>query len=239
VIPLWDRNETRRRPVVTYLIFAANLALYAYTATLPGLEAEHFVERFGLVPRVLTGDGLLVLRSQGGGLGALVTPLTSMFLHGSALHVGSNLLFLHVFGDNVEDALGRGRYLAFYLLSGLAAAATQVLADPTSATPMIGASGAISGVLAAYVLLYPGARVVTLTPIFLVLELPALVFIFLWFGLQLVSGLTSLGEAGPGGGVAWFAHIGGFGAGFALVYLGIFGRQPSAAAGDCGPRRLR
>jgi membrane associated rhomboid family serine protease len=103
---------------------------------------------------------------------------------------------------------------------------------------MVGASGAISGVLAAYVVLFPGARVVTLTPILLIIELPALIFIFLWFGIQLVSGLTSLGEAGPGGGVAWFAHIGGFGAGFVLVHLWLSGLgAPRATAGDCGRRR--
>jgi len=162
-------------------------------------------------------------RMAGGALGSWVTPFTSMFLHGGVLHVGLNMLFLHVFGDNVEDVLGRARFLAFYVLCGLGAVVGQVLVDPDSTVPMIGASGAISGVLAAYVTLFPHARVVTLIPIFIFIhfvELPAAIFIVLWFLLQLVQGYLALGMIAEGaGGVAWFAHIGGFLAGLVCVRL--------------------
>jgi membrane associated rhomboid family serine protease len=139
------------------------------------------------------------------------------------LHLGSNMLFLHVFGDNVEDVLGRGRFVLFYLVCGLGAVAGQILVDPGSVVPMIGASGAISGVLAGYMTLFPHARVVTLVPIFIFIhfmDLPAGFFIVLWFALQLVQGYLSLGIiAEGGGGVAWFAHIGGFLAGLVCVRL--------------------
>jgi membrane associated rhomboid family serine protease len=213
VIPLWDINATRRRPIVTYALFVTNLAVFAYMAMLPDAEAQHFVSRFAFVPAVLTDGELTVRRSDGGALGALVTPLTSMFLHGNGVHIAGNLLFLHVFGDNVEDVLGRPRFIAFYLGCGVVAAAAQMLVAPGSSTPMVGASGAISGVLAAYVVLFPGARVVTLM-LFFLLEVPAIVFIVVWFALQVLSGLTSLGDvAAGGGGIAWFAHLGGFAAG--------------------------
>ncbi|MDH3843669.1 MAG: rhomboid family intramembrane serine protease, partial [Myxococcales bacterium] len=167
-----------------------------------------------------------------GALGSLVTPFTSMFLHGGLLHLGSNMLFLHVFGDNVEDVLGRGRFLVFYALCGLGAAAGQVMVDTNSMVPMIGASGAISGVLAGYVMLFPHARIVTLVPIFIFIhfmEIPAGIFIVLWFVLQLVLGYLSLGilAEGGSGGVAWFAHIGGFLAG--LVCIRLFYRKPKAS----------
>jgi membrane associated rhomboid family serine protease len=216
VIPLYDIHRTRRRPVMTYLLFALNLGLFAYVARLPELVAEELVLRYGLVPSVITGGGWLVPRTHGGALGALVTPFTSMFLHGSALHVAGNLLFLHVFGDNVEDTFGRLRFVLFYVACGLGAALAQVAIDPHSVTPMIGASGAISGVLAAYVVLFPGARVVTLSPFFLLIELPAVGFIALWFVIQVLSGLGSLWGSSAGG-VAWFAHLGGFGVGYLIV----------------------
>lgn len=217
MIPLWDINATRRRPLVTYALIFANLAVFAWMVLLPDDATQRFVERFALIPAVLTQGDLFLPRSAGGALGALITPLTSMFLHGNGAHIGSNLLFLHVFGDNVEDVLGRARFVAFYLACGLAAAVAQTLVDPSSATPMVGASGAISGVLAAYVVLFPGARVVTLV-VFFLLEVPAGIFIVVWFALQLASGLTSLGDVvAGGGGVAWFAHLGGFVAGIALM----------------------
>jgi membrane associated rhomboid family serine protease len=144
-------------------------------------------------------------------------------MHGGWLHVIGNMWFLWVFGDNVEDAMGRLRYVVFYVACGLAAVVAQVLIDPGSSVPMVGASGAIAGVLGAYVVLYPRARIVTLVPIFIILqfvELPAFVFIFVWFGLQLLSGWASLGTVGQDvGGTAFFAHIGGFVCGLALVFL--------------------
>jgi membrane associated rhomboid family serine protease len=148
------------------------------------------------------------------------TVITSMFLHGGFLHLLGNMWYLWLFGDNVEDAMGRARFLVFYLLSGVAAALAQVLMGPGSRIPMVGASGAISGVLGGYILLYPHARILTLIPIFFIaqiVEVPALIMLGLWFLIQLMSGLGSLGfEAG---GVAWFAHVGGFLAGMGLVWI--------------------
>jgi membrane associated rhomboid family serine protease len=223
VIPIRDLNETRRTPIVTWTLIATNVLIFVAGLSLGEKGAESAVMRYGLIPDVLVNGDWNNLRSAGGALGSWVTPITSMFLHGGLLHLGSNMLFLHVFGDNVEDVLGRGRFVLFYVLCGLGAVVGQVLVDPSSMVPMIGASGAISGVLAGYVTLFPHARVVTLIPIFIFIhfmEVPAAIFIVLWFLLQLVQGYLSLGMiAEGGGGVAWFAHIGGFLAGILLIRL--------------------
>ncbi len=217
MIPIRDHNPTTSRPYVIYALVAANALIWLLEVGVEWTQGEGalaaLVQRFGLVPYFLVVSPTL---------GSWVTPFTSMFMHGGWLHVIGNMWFLWVFGDNVEDRLGRVRFVVFYLLCGLAAAGAQVAIDPTSAVPMVGASGAIAGVLAAYVVLHPRARVTTLVPFFFLMfvELPAWVFIFVWFGIQLVSGfgsLTVLGEAS--GGTAFFAHIGGFVAGLALVKL--------------------
>jgi membrane associated rhomboid family serine protease len=230
VIPIRDLNHRQRTPVVTWTLIAANVAVFIGSLGLGSADAEGLVMRFGVIPDVLVHGSWTLPRAEGGALGSWVTPFTSMFLHGGVLHLGSNMLFLHVFGDNVEDVLGRGRFLFFYLLCGLGAVLGQVLVDPTSMVPMIGASGAISGVLAGYVTLFPHARVVTLVPIFIFIhfmEVPAGIFIVLWFVLQLVQGYLSLGMIAEGaGGVAWFAHIGGFLAG--LVFIRVLYRTPKA-----------
>lgn len=224
MIPIRDLNETRRTPIVTWALIAANILVFVGSLRLGTDGAEALVMRFGVIPDVLVHGSWITPRTEGGSLGSWVTPVTSMFLHGGLLHLGSNMLFLHIFGDNVEDVLGRMRFIAFYLVCGLGAVVGQVLIDPSSMVPMIGASGAISGVLAGYVTLFPHARVVTLIPIFIFIhfmEVPAGIFIILWFVLQLVQGYLSLGMiAEGGGGVAWFAHIGGFLAG--LVAIRVF-----------------
>ena len=229
MIPIRDRNDTRRAPVVTWTLIAANVLIFAWSMASGATHAESVVMRFGVIPDVLAHGDWGLMRTSGGAIGSVVTPFTSMFLHGGVLHLGFNMLFLHVFGDNVEDVLGRGRFVAFYALCGLGAVAGQVLVDTSSMVPMIGASGAISGVLAGYLILFPHARVVTLIPIFIFIrfvELPAAVFIIVWFGLQLVLGYLSLGLLSEGGsGVAWFAHIGGFLAG--LVSVRFFYRTPN------------
>ena len=223
MIPIRDINQTRRRPVVTWALIGANVLIFVGSLSLGRTEAEALVLRFGVIPDVIVHGDWTVTRADGGALGSWVTAFTSMFLHGGLLHLGSNMLFLHVFGDNVEDVLGRGRFLLFYTLCGLGAVAGQILVDPNSMVPMIGASGAISGVLAGYLTLFPHARVVTLIPIFIFIhfmEVPAGIFIVLWFVLQLVLGYLSLGViADGGGGVAWFAHIGGFLAGLVCVRM--------------------
>jgi membrane associated rhomboid family serine protease len=215
---------------VTWTLIAANVLIFIISLGSGSQGAEALVMRFGVIPDVLLHGSWSLPRAEGGALGSWVTPFTSMFLHGGVLHLGSNMLFLHVFGDNVEDVLGRGRFMLFYLLCGLGAVAGQVLIDPTSMVPMIGASGAISGVLAGYVILFPHARVVTLIPIFIFIhfmEVPAGIFIILWFVLQLVQGYLSLGMIAEGaGGVAWFAHIGGFLAG--LVFIRVLYAKPKA-----------
>jgi membrane associated rhomboid family serine protease len=206
MIPLRDNIRAASRPVVTYALIGLNLAVFAYEFLL-GPAGADFLYTFGLVPaRLLRGE-----------LGDPVTwlpVLTSMFLHAGLLHVAGNMLFLWVFGDNVEDRMGKPVYLAFYLIAGLVAAAAQVALAPGSRIPIVGASGAVAGVLGAYIVLYPRARVLTLVPIFVFIqfmELPAFVVLGLWFLLQFANGwlVLAAGEGG-GGGVAWWAHIGGF-----------------------------
>lgn len=216
---------------MTWALIAANVLIFVASLSLGSRGSEALVMRFGVIPDVLVNGSWALPREAGGALGSWVTPFTSMFLHGGLLHLGSNMLFLHVFGDNVEDVLGRGRFVFFYLLCGLGAVVGQILVDPTSMVPMIGASGAISGVLAGYVTLFPHARVVTLIPIFIFIhfmEVPAGIFIVLWFVLQLVQGYLSLGMiAEGGGGVAWFAHIGGFLAGLVFIRF-LYKKKPRA-----------
>jgi membrane associated rhomboid family serine protease len=206
LIPLRDLNPVRRRPLVTHALLAANLALFAYQVSLSRQQGELFAFRYGVVPYFLAEDFHAA---------SLSTPFTSMFLHNGFGHLLTNMWYLHLFADNVEDALGKLRFLAFYLACGLAAAAAHVFVDPESRIPMIGASGAISGVLGAYLRLFPFARVITLVLIF-VRELPALIFIVIWFAVQLFNGVGSLGHAETGE-VAFFAHVGGFVAGLLLI----------------------
>ena len=221
MIPLRDNIPSRRAPVATCALIAINVVVYFFLEPSPGTPAgTRFAFAWGLVPADLLGG----VPRVGHPVPVSWTVITSMFLHGGILHILGNMWFLWLFGDNVEDALGRARFLVFYLLSGVAAALAQVLMGPGSRIPMVGASGAISGVLGGYILLYPHARVLTLIPIFFfaqIAEIPAFIMLGLWFLIQLVSGLGSLGfEAG---GVAWFAHVGGFLAGMVLVRM--FQRQ--------------
>jgi len=226
VIPLRDINHAATRPFATYAILAANTAVFLYQLTLQGNAEHSFIFEHGFVPRDF---------SRGDQLGAFVDALTSMFMHGGLMHFASNMWFLHVFGDNVEDALGTRRYVGFYLACGLVAAAAQYAIKPDSAIPMVGASGAIAGVLGAYLKLFPRARVLALIPIFIIItvrELPAVLFLAIWFGFQLLQGVGSLGISVEGGGVAFFAHIGGFVAGVALVM--ILGRRGGPRGGPRG-----
>ena len=181
----------------------------------PGLN-RFFFFRYGIVPTdvVTAFSGYQYLDA--------ITPFfTSMFLHGGWLHLAGNMLYLWIFGDNIEDRLGHGRYFAFYVLCGLAAGALHVIMDPLSGIPTVGASGAISGVLGAYLVLFPRARVLTVIPVFVFIqlaELPAIIVLAFWFIIQFFNGLVSFGvETGGSGGVAWWAHIGGFLAGFLLI----------------------
>jgi membrane associated rhomboid family serine protease len=213
IIPIRDTIPSSRVPVVNFALIAANVIVFLYQVSL-GEEILPFVERYAVIPARLLGGGPLSARE-------LMTPVTAMFLHAGWLHMLGNMLYLHIFGDNVEDTLGHGTFLCFYLACGVASFAVQILFQPASAVPNLGASGAIAGVLGAYFVRFPRARVVTLLPLFVVftmVEIPAVVFLGLWFLFQFLSGAVSLGRASAAsGGVAWWAHIGGFVAGAVLM----------------------
>ncbi|WNG43656.1 rhomboid family intramembrane serine protease [Archangium minus] len=233
MIPLSDDNPTLRTPIVTYLLLGAIGATWVFVqgAGLNTLALVSSVCNLGLVPGELTGGAPVGLEVPlGDGLACVVdqepinrlTPLTSMFLHGSWGHILGNCLFFWVFGNNVEDSMGRMRFLVFYVVCGLAAAAAQVAVDPSSPIPMVGASGAISGVMGAYLILYPRVRVNMLfifIIIFRIIPLPAWLVLLYWFGLQVITGLPQLNQlnAEGGSGVAVWAHVGGFVAGLVLV----------------------
>jgi len=234
MLPLRDKLPTRTTPWITWLLLAANIAAFLYTQAAVEAGYDDFLLDWGFVPRRFSQHPAAEFFTMG----------TAMFLHGGWLHLGGNMLFLWIFGDNVEDRMGKTRYLIFYLLAGIAAAAAQYFVDPASRIPMVGASGAIAGVLGAYGLLYPRSRITVVFPIFIFLqffELPAWVVIAEWFVLQLLNGVGSLGGSGATGGVAFFAHIGGFVAGLLLVKPLVKFPQLSPATSDSrrwqSPRR--
>ncbi|MBI5190211.1 MAG: rhomboid family intramembrane serine protease [Nitrospirae bacterium] len=210
MLPLKDDNPTRTLPFVTIGLIAVNAAVYIHMVLLGPIDVEGFVAEYALVPAGFFG-GAVGAASVG-----RASILTSMFMHGGLLHIGGNMLFLWIFGDNVEDRIGHVRFLLFYLACGLAAAFAHMLGDPSSSTPMIGASGAVSGVLGAYMLLFPGARVLTLVFVFL-MWVPAALVIGVWITVQILSSMESYGTGHTG--IAWTAHIGGFFAGMAIVLL--------------------
>ena len=236
---LADDNPTRRRPVATYVIIGLNVLVWASLQRFgfaPGFSES--LCRFGLVPgdllgNIYPGSKLRIAQNlicQFDGETNVIKLISSMFMHGGWLHLIGNMWFLWVFGDNVEDAMGAFRFTLFYLLSGLVASAAQIATDTSSVIPMVGASGAIGGVMGAYALLYPRARVRTL--IFLgffitTVSVPAVFILGWWFVVQLASGLPSLSH--HGGGVAFWAHIGGFVAGILLVTL--FRQRSSSTIG--------
>lgn len=212
MFPLKDTIRSRTFPIVNSIIIGINLLVFLYEFSL-GRQADNFINVFGLTPvRFYWG-----LRHDM--VDAVLPIFTSMFVHGGWLHVLGNMWFLYIFGDNVEDRLGHGMYLVFYLLCGVGAALSQTMLSPSSHMPMVGASGAIAGVLGAYFLLYPYARVLTLIPIFIfiqLIEVPAVVFLLIWFLFQFLQGAITPATQG---GTAWWAHIGGFVTGMALVFL--------------------
>jgi len=211
MIPLYDTLHSRRLPIVNWLLIALNVLVFLYEIQLSPSGLARLTGTWGLVPASLFAHPEV----------AWITILTSMFLHGGWFHILSNMWVLFIFGDNVEDRMGGSRYLVFYLLSGTAAALLQSFLLPGSREPMIGASGAIAGVLGAYLLLYPQARIASLVPIFFIftiIDVPAFIFLLFWFVSQLFSGWLTLGGAG-GSGVAWWAHVGGFVFGMLAVYV--------------------
>ena len=231
MIPLRDANPTRRRPVVTYTLIAICIVVFGLELWIQSTEADRALERF------LTQYGAVASRiTEAPTSSSLLGLITSQFLHGGWLHLGGNMLYLWIFGNNVEDRLGRLGYLLFYLAGGVVAGLTQVAIDPSSTAPLIGASGAIAAVLGAYLVLYPGARVLSLVFLgffYQLINVPALIVLALWFGLQLVSGFMSLGAGSAvDAGVAVFAHIGGF-------VLGVIVGAVIRSVGGPGSRDVR
>ena len=218
MIPIRDTIPAQRTAWVVRLLVLANIAVFLIEWRQgPALEA--FLYRFGVVPASwmsgAPGEGLAWIRR-------LIPLVSSQFLHGGLTHLGFNMLYLWIFGDNVEDRVGHGRFVVLYLGSGILAVATQVLANPHATAPMIGASGAIAGILGAYFLSFPFARVVTLLPLGLMwrtVELPAFVFLGVWFLLQWLQGAMTMGHVADVGGVAWWAHIGGFAGGLLFAVI--------------------
>lgn len=214
MIPLKDSNPTERFPVITVVFIALNVLVFLYQSSLGEDAVEYFVGAFSLVPARLFHAGTVLP----GPVPAGVTIFTSQFLHGGLFHLIGNMLYLWIFGNNVEDAMGRIRFVVFYLLCGALASMAHALMNTQSNIPMIGASGAVSGILGAYVLLYPKARVLTLFTLGFfvrIIEVPALMVLGFWFVFQFLNALVAKGA----GGVAWYAHIGGFFAGLALIIL--------------------
>jgi len=229
LIPLKDDIPSRSVPIVTVVLIVLNALVFLYQVALGddasargGSVAQAFVLEFGVTPCRLAGT----CPTPGDFPHPVLTVFTAMFMHGGLFHVAGNMLYLWIFGDNVEDTLGHARFLVFYLLSGAGAAIAQTLTDPTSRLPMVGASGAVSGVLGAYLLLFPYASVLTLLIFgffWRVVQVPAVIVLGFWIVVQLLSGYLTFSAAAAGrgetGGVAWFAHIGGFLIGMLLLVL--------------------
>ena len=212
MIPIKDDNPTRRFPLVTVALLAVNIAVFAYEVSLTEAEFLALLNRWAFVPARLAADP--------SSPEVWLTLVTAMFVHGGWLHLGGNMLYLWIFGNNVEDRLGRVRFVVFYLAAGIAATLVHMLVEGPQDIPLVGASGAIAGVLGAYLLLFPRAHVLVLIPIFFIIELarvPAAFVIGFWFLLQVLQGLGSITPGAAGGGIAWWAHVGGFVAGMALV----------------------
>jgi membrane associated rhomboid family serine protease len=208
MIPLRDSERSYGTPAVTIAIIAINVSVFLFEISLDPYSRNHFIGVYGAIPDRLT----------------LFSLVTSMFLHGGWMHLIGNMWFLWVFGDNIEEILGRGKYLLFYLACGVVAAMTHVFLNPLSRVPMVGASGAIAGVMGAYVVKFPRSSITTLIPIvvfFTTVEVPAYLMLLYWFVLQLFGGWGTIGHShlSAGGGTAWFAHVGGFLAGVLLILI--------------------
>lgn len=234
MIPIGDDVPGERFPFLTYVLIGLNVLVFLFQLSLPQAELRELILTWGVTPRAVSawsGDPVVLL-----------TLFTSLFLHGGWFHLIGNMLYLWIFGNNVEDRMGHAGFLLFYLLCGLAASLAEVLLKPGSGFPTIGASGAIAGVLGAYFLLYPKAKVILLVPVFLffffTVQVPAVVVLGLWFVMQLFSGVSQLGVGTESGGVAYWAHAGGFVAGMVLMPLFRCSRRsPLRYVYQCGQRK--
>lgn len=221
MIPIRDTIRSRRFPWVNTAIITLNILIFLYELSLGSQAAlAQLAQAYGFIPAAQ----IHLLQEAPLDPATWIPPVTAMFLHGSPFHLLGNMLYLWVFGDNIEDVLGRFKYLLFYLLAGIAGNLAHMLMNPLSTVPTIGASGAIAGVLGGYFVTFPRSRILSLVPIFIFvtfMELPAVLFLFLWFAMQLLNGVASVGI--PGNVVAWWAHIGGFVAG--MVLIKVFSRR--------------
>lgn len=216
MFPLRDNVPSRSWPLITVLLIAANFYVFYQELILSDAALDRMIHALGLVP----ADFLARLAHEPFAFTTYLPFVTNLFLHGGWMHILGNMWYLWIFGDNIEDRLGKFRFFFFYILCGVLANAAQVIVDPLSPVPTVGASGAISGVLGAYLMLFPTARIATLIPlfpIFPIIQIPALLFLPVWFLLQLQQGALALFTSGAG--IAWWAHIGGFAAGFVLVRI--------------------
>lgn len=212
MIPIKDYNRTKGFSFFNWLLIIANIVIFVFQVKMNDRELNEFIIQYAFIPQRFLADPIQYW----------YTLFTSMFLHGGFMHLIGNMLFLYVFGDNVEDALGHIRYLIFYSLGGIVASFVQMFFSPDLSIPNIGASGAISAVIAAYMVLFPGAKIVTLVPIFIFLytiNVPAIIFLFVWFAIQFLSGVAQIYE-GQFNNVAYWAHIGGFIFGLFYAFLG-------------------
>jgi membrane associated rhomboid family serine protease len=213
MFPLRDTQPSYSRPVVTVFLIVLNILVFLFEMSLDPYSRNHFIAEYGLIPDRFQASSVL----------------TSMFLHGGWFHVLGNMWFLWIFGDNIEDILGSAKYLLFYLLCGIAASLTHVFFNPLSRLPTVGASGAIAGVMGAYMVKFPRSRIVTLVFVFIfvtTIDVPAFVMLLYWFVIQLFSGVGTVGYSHLSeGGTAWFAHVGGFLAGILCIHL-LGTRQP-------------
>ena len=219
MIPLHDDNPTTVTPFVTVALIVACSLVFLYEVSLPPALSQQLIFHYGAIPAAFFGHGL-DSSVDSAALPASFSLVTSMFLHGGWMHLIGNMLYLWIFGNNIEDVMGHAKFVIFYLICGILAAGSHALTDPSSTIPMVGASGAISGVLGAYLLLFPRAQVLVLIPLGFFIRMmyvPAGLVLGFWFLLQILSGSATLGQSG--GGVAWFAHVGGFVAGLALIGL--------------------
>ena len=218
MIPIRDENPTHSVPIITYLLIALNVVVFIYQ-TMLGSYNEQFIYQFAMIP-----NDVITTRSTG----SILDIFTSMFMHAGLAHIGGNMLYLWIFGDNVEDRMGKGRFIFFYIIGGAIASLAHILTNPNSQIPTVGASGAIAAVLGAYLVLFPRQRVLTLVPLGFFLRmtmLPASIVLGVWFAFQFIQGVLTLG--GPDiGGVAFWAHIGGFLSG---VLLGLLLKKPESS----------
>ena len=215
MIPIRDSIKSATFPIISSLLILTNVLVFIWQLDFSRKEMLAFIQHYALIPAKIT----FAVLHHPGDLIAYVPMLTNLFMHGGWMHIIGNMWYIQIFGDNVEDRLGSLRFLAFYLICGIAANITHILIDPASSIPTIGASGAVSGILGAYLVTFPHAKVLTLIPIFFfqLVEIPALIFLGFWFLMQLQSGTLSLVSSGTN--IAWWAHIGGFIAGMVLVKL--------------------